>query len=84
MDTELDLRQIEKASDSIDRLIESRRSAEHARQAWAESEMRYASRQRGELRQAWCDWHRRQAALFESLAQEHRERLGQLIDEAAR
>jgi hypothetical protein len=75
---------VERAEMELDALLERRaREAERANreaEAWAASERRYNLRQAEERRQAWISWHRRQAALFEDLAAEHREQAGKLID----
>jgi hypothetical protein len=72
------------ADRAIDELIE-RRTTERERanreaSAWAESAERYDLRRAAQLRQEWCEWHRRQVALFEALAAEHRQKLLRLID----
>lgn len=78
---------LDRANAQLDALIERRaHEAEEANRlhaVWAESERRYDLRQAEERRQAWIGWHRRQAALFEDLAAEHRAELGRLIDLAA-
>ena len=44
----------------------------------------YAFERTEEHRHAWLDHHRRQAAVFEALAAEHRETLFELMDLAAK
>jgi len=79
---------LDRAEAQLNRLIEdwaaAAQEAERAHAAWAESERRYNLRQAAERRLAWIGWHRRQAALFESLAAEHRAELGKLIDQGVR
>lgn len=78
---------VDKADQQIDSLI-TRRAIEREQAnleaaAWVELVKRYNFQQAEERRWEWISWHRRQAALFEALAQEHRERLGKLLDLAA-
>ena len=47
---------------------------------WTESVRKYDFRRAREQRQGWSEYHGHMAGVFESLAQEHREALGQLID----
>lgn len=75
-----DLDQLAKADESIDRLIESRAAAQEREEMWAESVRKYNFRRAREQRQAWCEYHRHMAGVFEFLAQEHRDALGRLID----
>ena len=75
-----DLDQLAKADESIDRLIESRAAAQEREEMWAESVRKHDFRRAREQRQAWCRYHRHMAGVFESLAQEHREAPGRLID----
>lgn len=79
---------VERAEAQLDALIERRaleaEAANREASAGAESEQRYDLRRAAELRRACIDWHRRQAALFEMLAAEHRAAEGKLIDQGAR
>lgn len=75
-----DLDQLAKADESIDRLIESRAAAQEREEMWAESVRKHNFRRAREQRQAWCEYHRHMAGVFEFLAQEHRDTLGRLID----
>jgi hypothetical protein len=59
-------------------------AANRAAQAWAKSEQCYNLRRAAELRRVWCDWHCRQAAIFQDLAAEHRAESGRLKNEGAR
>jgi len=77
---------LQRASDQIDVLIERRASeaqreqANYEARAWSESVRKYNFARLRERRLEWCEYHRRQAALFEDLAREHREALGRLMD----
>jgi hypothetical protein len=51
--------------------------------AWADSLQRYSLRGAAERRRAWAEYHRHRIALFEDLAQHHRDELGRLIDSGA-
>ena len=75
-----DLDQFARGDESIDRLIESRAAAQEREQMWAESVRKYDFRRAKEQRGAWCAYHRHMVGVHESLAQEHRERLGGLIN----
>jgi hypothetical protein len=75
-----DLDQLAKADESIDRPIESRAAAQECEEMWAESVRKHNFRRAREQRQAWCEYHRHMAGVFEFLAQEHRDTLGRLID----
>jgi hypothetical protein len=75
-----DLDQLARGDESIGRLIESRAAAQEREEMWAESVRKHDFRRAREQRQAWCGYHRHMAGVFESLAQEHREALGRLID----
>jgi hypothetical protein len=78
---------VDKASASIDRLIEQRaqerEQANFEATAWRESVKKYNARRTGERRAEWCAYHRRMVALFEDLAEQHRSALGALVDGAA-
>jgi hypothetical protein len=78
---EIDVSQLDKVNKSINRLIESKEAAHEREEMWAESVRKYKARHTEERRLGWIDWHRHRVALFESLAAEHREELGKLIDQ---
>jgi hypothetical protein len=81
---DLDLEQIDRANEGIDRLIESRAAANHEAQMQAESLQRYSLRRAAERRREWAEYPRRMIAVAEDLAERHRDELGRLIDGAAR
>jgi hypothetical protein len=62
------------------RLIESRAAAQECEEIWVESVRKYDLRHAKEQRGAWCAYHRHMVGVHESSAQEHREKLGRLID----
>ena len=75
------------AEAQLDRLVEDRarerEQANYEAAAWRESVRKYNFARLRERRLEWIAYHRRQAALFEGLAAEHRAAMGRLIDEAA-
>ncbi len=87
LERDAELEALERAEAQINRLIE-RRAAEREQAnaesaAWAESVQRYNAQRREAERLAWLDHHRRLAETHELLADEHRRKLGELIDQAA-
>ncbi len=69
-------------SDRRFRALEAEASEREAR-AWAESAQRYDLRRAAEVRREWAEYDRQRIALFEDLAEHHREMLGRLVDGAA-
>jgi hypothetical protein len=84
--SDAEMRRIERASDTIDRFIESRAAEKSAANREAEAHrlavVGYHSRRLSANRAAWAEYHRHRAALFEDLAQHHRDALGKIIDGA--
>jgi hypothetical protein len=78
---------VERAEAQLDALIERRaleaEVANREASAWADSVQRYSLRGAAERRRAWAEYHRHRIALFEDLAEHHREMLGRLVDGAA-
>ena len=58
-------------------------AANREARTWAESAERYDLRRAAQIRREWCDYHRHLADVHERLAEQHRERLGRLIDSGA-
>jgi uncharacterized coiled-coil DUF342 family protein len=79
-------RALDRADEEIDRFIEKRHAEREALNAQAEaeraSERDYLSRTR-DYRSEWIEHHRRQAAILQQLAEQHRQEIGKLIDGCA-
>jgi len=83
----LDIRNLTRADEAIDALIEKRAAerayAESAAQEWAESERRYRGRNAAQIRREWAEHHWRMASTLGELAEHHRQARLRLIDEGA-
>ena len=79
---------VERGEAQLDALIDRRaleaEAANWEASAWAESAQRYDLRRAEELRRAWINWHRRQAAPPETLAVEYWAAEGKPIDQRVR
>jgi len=76
-----------KADRAIDALIEKRsherEQANSEAELWNASERRYHAQRQEERRLEWLNHHRRQAEIFEALAEQHRAAIGAPLDDAA-
>jgi hypothetical protein len=70
----------QKINATAERLAEEAEAANARARREAEMIAGYHGKRRRENRLAWIDYHRRQTALFERLAREHRQAAGRLID----
>jgi len=79
----------DRADQELDLLIQKRETylensaANEQAELWRSSKRRYLKSKQQPNREAWAEFHKRQAALFEELAAEHRDALGRLIDGGA-
>jgi hypothetical protein len=85
----MDLAQGERAQKELETMIVRRArkwetDPDEAEEPWKESVRRYHARRREEMRAAWCEYHRGQAArlraVFEPLIARHEEQAAKLMD----
>jgi hypothetical protein len=79
----LDLSQIDKANESIDRLIEQRAAEREREEMWKQSEARYNAQRERERWREWAEFYRIQIRAAESARARAEERLLRLIDQGA-
>lgn len=65
---------------SVEKLIGKRAASLEVEPNEPPGERENDLRRAGEIRRAWCDYHRHLADVHERLAQRHRQALGRLID----
>jgi len=67
---DLDVRQLDKVNESIDRLIESRAAKREREEMWKQSERRFLNKREAENKRAWTEFYRTQIRAAEDMRRE--------------